>query len=146
MKTLLLLFLGLIIFFLTSCNKCDPSNSIGGLVVEDAIVRVVNAAPSEPLFITASDQVNFDIEYSLDNGLTYNPVDFSQYSVLTFPTTANCSSGYERIVERDDANEIVVYTINITQCDNCQSQATISNWVLVPAIPNNYSAVYKLDE
>lgn len=134
------------IISLTSCDKCDPSNSVGGLVIEDAIVKVMVATPSEPMFITSASQVNFDIEYSLNEGLEYAPVDFSQYSVLLFPTTANCSSGYERIVERDDANEIVVYTMNITQCDNCQSQTRIPNWVLVPAVPSNYTAVYKLND
>jgi hypothetical protein len=141
-----IMVLFVLIVFNTGCNKCDPSNSVGGLVIEDAIVRVMVATPNEPLFITSAEQVNFDVEYSLNGGLDYQLVDFSEYSVLCFPTTANCSSGYERIVERDNANSIVIYTINITQCDNCMSQARIANWVLVPAVPPSFSPVFKLND
>ena len=137
-------FLTIMALAISSCDKCDPSNSVGGIIIEDAIVRVMIATPNEPMLITSADQVDFTIEFSLNGGLDYQPVDFSQYSVLCFPTTANCSSGYERIVERDDANDIVIYTINITQCDNCMSQTRIGNWVLVSAVPPSYSPVFKL--
>lgn len=145
MRRLGLLFFSFSLILLTSCDKCDPSNSVGGTVIEDAIVKVMVATPNEPMLITSENQVNFDIEYSLNGGLDCTIVDFSQYSVLLFPTTANCSSGINRTVELDDANDIVIYTITITQCDNCMSQSRISNWVLVPAIPPNYSPVFKLN-
>lgn len=130
---------------LVSCDKCDPSNSIGGEIIEGAVVKSVGV-PNQPILITSEAQTNFELEVRMEGSISYQPVNFAQYSVLAFPTTAKCSSGYERIVERSDANETITYTINITQCEDCENQVTIGNWVLIPAVPSGYSAEFNLND
>lgn len=142
MKTLLLLISAVFIF--SSCKKCDPSNSFGGEVIEDAVIKVIGGV-SQPILVTDASQVNFAIEVSFDNQVTYVPVDFSKYSVMALPTTASCSSGYDRVVTKNTTSQTVTYTITITECDTCEGSANIQNWVLIPAVPGTYSPIFKVN-
>jgi hypothetical protein len=142
MKTLLLFITILLVF--TSCKKCDPTNSFGGDILENAVVKVVANIPG-PLLVTDASQVSFPIEVSFDNQLTYAPVDFTKYSVMALPTTASCSSGYDRVVTKNLANQTVSYTITITQCETCEGTTKIQNWVLIPAVPGSYSPIFKVN-
>lgn len=139
MKTLLLLISVLFIF--SSCKKCDPSNSFGGEVIENAVVKVITDL-STPILITDASQVPYSVEVSFDGNISYQPVNFSQYSVLALPTTASCSSGYDRTVVVDDLNETVTYTVTITECETCEGSTSIQNWVLIPSIPASYTPVF----
>jgi hypothetical protein len=132
-------------FVFTSCNKCDPSNSEGGLIIKDAIVRVVGGDGGSN-FITSAGQFNAPIEISLDGGLTYQSVDYSEYSVFSLPTNASCSSGYNRSVTTNEAVEVVTYSIVVTECDYCEGTTNIENWVLTSAVPSNYTVVYDIQK
>lgn len=142
MKTLLLLITVLFVF--ASCKKCDPTNSIGGEIIENAVVKVV-ANISGPLLVTNAGQVSFPIEVSFDNQITYEPVDFTKYSVMALPTSASCSSGYDRVVTKNTSNQTVTYTITITQCETCEGSTNIQNWVLIPSVPGSYSPIFKVN-
>lgn len=144
MNKILLLSALILAISLSSCSKCDPSNSIGGIVVEDAIVRIIGKAPIEA-FIT--DQTSFDkaIEVSFDEGVNYKNVDFSKYSVFALTTTARCSSGYNRNVKVNKADATVTYTVTITECSTCQNNTTIANYVLTEAVPDNYTPIFKIE-
>lgn len=142
MKTILFLIIGLFAF--TSCKKCDPSNSSGGEIIDNAIVKVIYSVPN-PILVTDSSQVNFPIEVSLDNQISFEPIDFTKYSLLAFPTTASCSSGYDRVVVKNAADQSVTYTITITECETCEGNVYITNWVLIPAVPSNYSPIFVLN-
>lgn len=143
MKNVLLISGLLLSILLTGCNKCDPSNSANGYIIKDAIVRVIGGDGGAN-FITNASQYNAPIEMSLDGGVTYTPVDFTQYSVFSLPTTATCSSGYNRNVSLDETNQIVTYTVTVTECDYCEGSTSIKNWVLTSAIPSNYTFVYDI--
>lgn len=145
MKNVLLISGLLLSIVLTGCNKCDPSNSEGGYIVKDAIVRVIGGEGGAH-FITDASQYDAPIEMSLDGGVTYTPVDFTEYSVFSLPTTATCSSGYNRNVSLDEANQIVTYSVTITECDYCEGTTSIKNWVLTSAIPSNYTYVYEVEK
>lgn len=138
-----LIFVALLIFSITSCKKCDPSNSIGGIVVKDAIVRVIGYQEGKN-FITEPSEFDKEIEVSFDGGRNYNPVDFSNYSVFSLQTTASCSSGYDRNVVMNTADTTVNYTVTITECPTCQSSATINNWVLTKVVPAFYEANFRI--
>ena len=128
------------------CNKCDPSNEANGIIKKDAIVRVV--APlgvPGPEFINGDNEFYAPIEVSFDEGLTYQPVDFSQYSVFALPTTASCSSGYNRNVSANDVGQTVTYTITITECDYCEGTTTIPNWVLTTKVPASYTPIFEVN-
>ena len=142
MKGLQLFFVLAVLFTLNSCKKCDPTNSIGGEVI-DAIVRVIGI-PGEPLFVTSQGYKNLNYEVSFNGGVDYSPVNFTQYSVLYLPSRANCSSGYDRSVTVDHTNKIVKFTLTITECGSCEAQANVHNWVLIRAVPANYEYVYEI--
>lgn len=141
MKVLYLFILSLSVGFLASCNKCDATNSTGGDIIDNAIVRVVHH-PSGPLMVTDAGQVNFDIEVSFDNGFSYDKVDFGKYAALYLPTRAECHAGYERIV--NISGETVKYTINITEC-GCDNKINVANWVLIPSVPSDYEYIYEIN-
>jgi hypothetical protein len=145
MKNIILLIGLTLLILLTGCKKCDPSNSEGGLVVKDAIVRVIGGHGGSN-FITDSTQYNAPIEMSLDGGVTYTSVDFSEYSVFSLPTTATCSAGYNRFVTTSDAGAVVTYTVSITECDYCEGTVSIENWVLTSAVPSNHTVIYDIQK
>lgn len=133
------------LILLNSCNKCDPTNDSNGIIVEDAIVRVLDSSVPGPQFINSASDYNKDIEVSFDGGLTYQPVDFTEYTVFALPTTASCSSGYSRNVSANDPNQTVTYSIIITECDYCEGTTSIPNWVLTTKVPANYTPIYEVD-
>lgn len=145
MKYILLVSGLLLTTLFTSCNKCDPTNSEGGLVVKDAIVKVIGGQGGAN-FITDSTQYDVPIEMSLDGGVTYTPVDYTQYSVFSLPTTATCSAGYNRSVTLSESAQAVTYTVSITECDYCEGTVSINNWVLTSAVPSNYTPVFDIQK
>lgn len=142
----ILIFTGLIlVIVLSGCNKCDPSNSVGGYIIKNSIVRVIGGTGG-PQFITNANQYNVPIEMSLDGGVTYKPVDFDKYSVFALPTAATCSSGYNRTVTVSDASQTATYSITITECEYCEGTTNIRNWVLTSAVPENYTAIFDINK
>jgi hypothetical protein len=73
--------------------------------------------------------------------LDFQPVDFTKYSIVGTPTTASCSSGYNRVVDFDDFNNIVRYSIEIKECPTCDGVSTIENWVLIPKVSPDFSVL-----
>lgn len=145
MKNLVFGFSLIFIFLFTGCNKCEPENEIGGIIKKDAIVRVIDATVPGPQFINSSNEYNAPIEVSFDGGVTYEPVDFSKYTVFALPTTASCSSGYNRNVLANDAGQTVTYSITITECDYCEGTTTIPNWVLTTKVPASYTPIFEVN-
>ena len=133
------------VVILSGCNKCDTSNSVNGIIKKDAIVRVIDATVPGPQFISAANEYNAPVEVSFDEGVTYEAVDFSKYSVFALPTTASCSSGYNRNVSANDVGQTVTYTITITECDFCEGTTSIPNWVLTTKVPSTYTPIYEVD-
>ncbi|HZH87452.1 MAG TPA: hypothetical protein VFD77_09045 [Brumimicrobium sp.] len=144
MRKLYFIFIVLITTLFTSCNKCDPSNSSSGLIVEDAIIRVIGNSHTGGVFISDATEYSSPIEMSLDGGVSYTNVDYSKYSVFSLITTSSCSSGYNRSVVLDAINETVNYTIEITECSTCTNLTTIGNWVLTSKVPSNYAPVFSV--
>jgi hypothetical protein len=128
----------------TSCKKCDPTNSYGGEVLGDAIVRVPGNNAPQPIMITDADEVSFPVEVSFDNGFTYELVDFSKYTVFAIPTIATCSSGYDRSVVLSPSASVAKYTVTVTECSTCEGSARIENWVVTNKVPQGYSALFEV--
>lgn len=143
MNKLILFSILLLTISLSSCSKCDASNSVEGIIIEDAIIRVSKTTTPEN-FITSPTDYYSTIEMSLDGGLTYKAVDFAKYSVFSLTTTASCSSGYNKSVTIDKTESTVNYTINITECATCKNNSTIHNWVLTEAVPDDYSPSFNI--
>ena len=82
-----------------------------------------------------------NLEVSID-GSAKTPVNYSNYTVLCYPTTAKCNASYERNVTIDHTAQTVVYKIIVTQCPNCEEERMTENYVLVPIFPSNYAVSY----
>lgn len=115
------------------------------MIKKDAIVRVIDSSVPGPQFINSANEYDKPIEVSFDEGVTYEAVDFSEYSVFALPTTASCSSGYNRNVSKNDVGQTVTYTITITECDYCEGTTTISNWVLTTKVPASYTPIFEVN-
>jgi hypothetical protein len=140
-----IVFLTLVVLVgLTSCKKCDPTNSFGGEVIAEAIVRVPGNNAPQPIMVTDADEVSFPIEVSFDNGFTYELVDFSKYTVFAIPTIASCSSGYDRVVTLGAAASVAKYTVTITECATCEGSTRIENWVITKKIPAGYTPLFEV--
>ena len=113
MKNIIYSTLFVLYILFTGCNKCEPKNETGGMIKSDAIVRVITTKVNGPQFINSANEFNAPIEVSFDDGVTYEAVDFSKYSVFALPTTASCSSGYNRNVSKNDVGQTVTYSITI---------------------------------
>lgn len=144
MKYLSFTLIIIVASFFTSCKKCDPANSSSGLIIEDAIIRVIGGHSGGQFISNASEYPSF-IEMSLDGGVTYTPVDYSKYSVFALATTSSCSSGYNRNVNANAASETVTYSIKITECSTCDNLVTISNWVLTSKVPSHYTPIFSIN-
>lgn len=139
-----LAFISLFTLVITSsCKKCDPTNSVGGEVIEGAVVRVIGG-PSTPMLIRSNNDIPQEIEVRFDGDVSYQNVDFTKYSVMCLPTNASCSSGYDRVVQLDAGNQTIKYTVTITECETCEGQTRIYNWVLIPVVPANIDPVFEV--
>lgn len=144
MRYVLIAILVLTTITLTSCNKCDASNSTSGLIVDNAIVRVQGNQGGSTNFITSQNQINYSIEMSLDGGITYTAVDWNKYCVFSLQSSASCSTGYHRDVTANPVAKTVTYTVELNECDTCETIVTIKNWVLTTKVPSNYTPKFVL--
>lgn len=93
-------------------------------------IHVYDGSPHEDKF-----------EISFDGGVTRKPFSAvsSQYSILGVGTQVKCDAAFTRSVDFDAMNNVVTYTVVISECDNgCDELRGIENYVLVPSIPTSY--------
>lgn len=146
-KILPLFALTVLIIGLGSCKKkcvVEMEDSNNGVIVEDVV------------FYPASGGMigNMGLNYVITTGHPYadyiqirvnqgekTDVNYSNYTVLCYPTTANCSASYDRTVTIDDDNQTVTYKIVVTQCEDCPEKYDTENYVLVPAFPSSYTVI-----
>jgi ABC-type transport system substrate-binding protein len=134
----------------TSCvKKCKLTKETtdSGVIIKDAMViseggyQIYNM-PAGDYHINASNPYSETYEISFDAGLTKQSVNYSQYSILANPCIVKCDAAFERNVTIDDVNQIVNYTIKVTECSTtCDAEYLVENYVLVPAFPDNYTLV-----
>ena len=142
MKKLVLFFS--IMFVTISCKKCEPVNSFGGEIIEEAVIQILGVKLEAPILVTNNQSLtnangsSVPARVRFPDELDFQPVDFTKYSIVGVPTTASCSSGYNRVVDFDDFNNIVRYSIDIKECPTCDGVSTIENWVLIPKVSSDY--------
>lgn len=142
-----LLILSVLFISLSSCKKCkiEGENVDSGEIVTDVIVYPVSGymtndiAPDYHVHGASAIAANFDM--STNDGVTRTPFNFSAYSILAFPLSLNCNHFLKREVKIDHINMSALYTITVTQCrePECSEQRFIENYVIIPAIPANYT-------
>lgn len=132
------------ILSITSCKKkCiveDDTDS--GSIIADVVIYPSSGYMTSNMggnyVITASHPYANNFEISI-NGSSKTPINYSNYTLLCYPTTANCSASYDRTVTIDDTAQTVVYKILVTQCTDCKEKRTVENYVLVPKFPASYT-------
>lgn len=135
----------------SSCKKkCDlPDNAYLGEIESEISIfssnsLAVDANSPDDYLITSEDEFS-GIKMSSDGGVTKTPFNYGSYSILCYPTTTTCNSSFTRNVEIDDINGIIIYTIDITQCETCDEGRTSDNAVVIRAVPDSYQVVFDVN-
>ena len=140
-----------IMFFTISCKKCEPVNSFGGEIIEEAVIQILGIKLEAPILVTNNQSLtdangsSVPARVRFPDELDFQPVDFTKYSIVGVPTTASCSSVYNRVVDFDDFNNIVRYSIDIKECPTCDGVSTIENWVLIPKVSSDYTVLSEVN-
>jgi len=145
MKTLNIIVAFLALVFLnTSCNKCEVEDVSTGIIETEGQLRIVgNPYGSELIREQHPEGIEYLISY--DEGVTYEPVDFTKYDLMVLPTQSSCLASYYKDVKLDVENEKVVYTLRIEECGTCNQQVSLKNWVLIDKVPANYTPEFILE-
>ena len=147
-----------ILLFVISCTDmykgCNnmPEQTVGtGEIVNDALIWFnlttnLDIFDSEKGQVITSDSENiFDLVVSFDNGETYQPIDFSKYSVLGKNAVESCRVVFDRNVTKHAAQQKYIYKITVIHCGDCQKLATNMNWVLIPKIEDDFSVEFVME-
>lgn len=149
MKFNYLLFIGLIILTLSSgCKKkCD----FGQDILSGEIKLDITAYPGSGYLtantpgnylITAGHQYADRFKISRDYGVTKEDVNYSEFSILSFPLSVSCYATFDRNVVIDDINGIIRYTINVKECGKCDEKRYVENYVVIRSVPSTYQVIY----
>ena len=139
------------LFCLISCDKLGynhcknmPKQIAGGTgeIINNVLLKSNYHSSKEGLVIT-SDSLNFlNVTVSFDNGATYNPIDFSQYTLLGKYAVGNSRAVFfDRNVTKDVKNQKYIYTIRVISCGEWEDDTNM-NWVLVPKIEDNFTVEF----
>ncbi len=151
-RSLLILVL-LTAFGSTSCKKvCDiegEDTNEGAIITESSTGEKIVFYPSTftqnwSNHITATHPHANNIEISFDGGQTRQAVNWNQYHVLRNPVKSSCESVLNREVIINTTNQTATYNIDVTNCSACDQQYNLENYVLVPAIPSNYTVSFNV--
>lgn len=149
---LLFTLLGSTTIFLSGCNKkCElPDNVNSGEILSSVVVYpqggyITETMQSDEYHITASSNYADKFKISTDQGVTKSDVDYSEYSLLCYPVYTSCYASFDRSVEIDDLNGVVVYKIRIQECGRCDERRYIENFVAIRAIPDTYTVLFDVE-
>ncbi len=145
---ILLPFALLVMFAFSACNKkCkfDKQDSSTGDIVQDVIIYQQDNFGGMKVIIRGNSSFADRFQVSFDGGVTKQNIDYNTYNLINFPTTTKCDAVFTRDVKRIDADLSLRYNITFEDCDKCQSDVTLDNFVLVPAFPQTYTVEYTLN-
>lgn len=148
-KNILPLFLVATLFIgLSACKKkcvVETEDTNNGAIISGVVIYPSSGSLTGNMggnyVITNGHPYSNDIKIRINQGDLTN-VNYTNYTVLCNPTTANCNASYDRTVTIDDVNQTVIYKIVVTQCESCPEKYTCENYVLVPAFPSSYAVSY----
>lgn len=141
---LLLIFL---FFGFTSCKKkCILEEGVdSGSIIADIVIYPQSGYMTSNMggdyVINATHPYADKFEVSI-NGGPKTAVNYSNYTILAYPTTSTCNASFTRSVTIDNTNQTVVYKIVVTQCTDCKESRSVENYVVVPSFPDMYAVSY----
>lgn len=149
---LFILLLGTTLATGSCVKKCklSESSSDNGVIVKDIVIYpnsgYMTSSMGGDYHIDGSHSYAGEFQISQDGGQTRSSVNYSTYHILGNPVVVKCDASFVRTVTIDDVNQIVNYTIDVTECSTtCDEQRTTENYVLVPAIPSGYTVIYDVN-
>ena len=152
MKNLIIIVFAVLL--LSSCKKkdddveiptCDlPEQTVGsGEIIQNALVDAINPdsfSTGNGGDIIRSDSENvYNLMVSYDQGVSYDSIDFDQYTVLGKSASGTCTAVFDRHVSRDTVAKKCTYRIKVYECGLCLRLWPDANLVLVPRIPEDYT-------
>lgn len=150
LKPSFLFTLFVVLTLFTSCKKCkvDGTSINKGAIIEDVVIYpssgFMTGNMNGDYVIDANSPYADKFEMSQNQG-ERTTVNYANFNIIAFPVTAKCNASYERIVDINHTTQTVTYTINVTQCSNCEEERASENYVLVPVFPETYTVVYDLN-
>ncbi len=144
--TLILSIFALFIGLSSCAKKCNvPDDSDTGSIIHDVIIYPSSGSMTGNMgndyVINESHKYAGEYQIRFGQGAKV-PVDYSQYTILCYPTQTTCAASFNRSVVVNDTTQTVTYKIEITQCKDCLQNVDNENYVLVPKFPANYAVVY----
>lgn len=152
MKTFISLIFAIVLILCTRksifCNVPEQKNGTG-IIIQNA--RVFNPEISKVMrsveHIIRTDSTNiFNLTVSFDEGATFVPIDFNQFTLLgKYASKDDCEVSYERNATRNDSQKKINYSIKVQHCGYCKKPYESMNWVLIPKIPDDYTVDFKVE-
>ena len=85
----------------------------------------------------------FTVIESLCSSLNFPQINFNDSSLLAKTITIGCDDEIEGRIYKDDLNQKYIYNIEI-QRGLCKVAAVVSNWALVPKLPNDFTVEFNV--
>ena len=83
----------------------------------------------------------FAVIKSSCSSLNFPQINFNDSTLLAKTITIGCEDEIEGHINKDDLNQKYIYNIEI-QRGLCKVAAVVSNWALVPKLPNDFTVEF----
>ncbi len=138
----------LLVFSTSSCKKCKLSEGEqnSGMIIQDVIIYPDSGYLTEyggAKHVYGGSGYEDRFEVSFDGGATREPVNYSQYSILSNAISVPCEASLNRSVTYNAALDFYTYELSGETCNGCGTERYIENYVLVEAIPGGAVIVYE---
>jgi len=139
------------LLLLFSCGKNCNIENVGPIDSGSIIANSQIKASCGYLMVSQPDSLLITAVHPYANRLTcsmgggeYTPVDFANYSVISYPMFVNQCVSIDRKVTIDNTLQTVTYKIIITQCGDSPESVYLENFVLIPKV-DGYQGIYEVE-
>ena len=119
-------------------TSCDEEDNCGKKFEKLESIEFDNFDPYQCLIHHSYEKIfiNDSLTYhSIYGDCSYAPeIDFSQYSIIGYPTSGQCRTTFTRKVVKE--SDKYIYYILVQSSGNCKSEAESDNLILIPKIEN----------
>lgn len=149
----IILSLYIVLLFIISCNQNDSIND--PFEVKDCSNPIITGQIIELLEFDLNENVifNSNFEYIIknqnqfdsliaikDTNYNFPEINFDEQSLIGIYTSGTgCEITFDRLLNIDNQERIITYTIIIRSCGNCEKLGYSMNWAVIPKIEDEYS-------
>ncbi|RYD83641.1 MAG: hypothetical protein EOP53_00265 [Sphingobacteriales bacterium] len=139
--------------FLYGCNKnpfCSTKTGDQGIIIKNYTSHEDCIYSKKREFLIRNDselKSTIYIEsFPICDSVRLPEIDFSKYSIMGLGAGTNSGGGYLRTILRNDAKKKVIYQIYANTCTYNKVDFSSSNMVIIPKVPDDYTAEFILKE